>query len=157
MFAACSKMLERIRERVPHRRCGYTETPFAQFSSCSRDHKIATRRWTQVCSSRGCSHRSIDVTEIGRADAVNAVPSQYGDFVADSVLYREPVEDISEDRCDVVELPRRQAIAHLWCSWVLECPVYIKESPGTSWTLQTWWKAPWRRPVSHGPRKTGKS
>ena len=44
MFAACSKMLERIRERVPHRRCGYTETPFAQFCSCSRDHKIATRR-----------------------------------------------------------------------------------------------------------------
>ena len=41
---------------------------------------------------------------IGRADAVNTVPSPYGDFVADSVLYREPVEDITEDRGDVAEL-----------------------------------------------------
>ena len=125
MFAACSKMLEWIRERVPHRRCGYTETPFAQFCSCSRDHKIATLRWMQVDSSRGCSHRSTNVTEIGRADAGNTVPSQYGlrisvnlsnhycyifgtfgvykikiylsiygDFVSDSVLYREPVEPL---------------------------------------------------------------
>jgi hypothetical protein len=37
---------------------------------------------------------------------VNTVPSQYGDFVADSVLYREPVEDITEDRGDVAELAR---------------------------------------------------
>ena len=51
MFAACSRMFERKREWVPHRRCGHTETPFAQFCSCSRDQQIATRRWTQVGSS----------------------------------------------------------------------------------------------------------
>ena len=60
----------------------------------------------QVGSSRGCSHWSTNVTEIGQADAVNTILSQYGDFVADSVLYREPVEDITEDRGDMAELPR---------------------------------------------------
>ena len=101
MFASWSKMLERIRKRVPHRRCGYTETPFAQFCSCSRDHKIATRRWTQVGLSRGCSRRN-------RPDRCReySPDRQYGDFVADSVLFKEPVEDITEDRGDVAELPR---------------------------------------------------
>ena len=40
------------------------------------------------------------------ADAVNTVPSQHGDFVAYSMLYREPVEDIMQDWGDVAELPR---------------------------------------------------
>ena len=64
---------------------------------------MARRRWMQVSSSGGCSPRGANVTEIGRADAVNTVPSQYGDFVADSVLYREPVEYIAEDLG--------------WCGW----------------------------------------
>ena len=42
----------------------------------------------------------------GWAGAVNTVPSQYGDFVADSMLYREPVEDITEDLGDVAKLSR---------------------------------------------------
>ena len=34
------------------------------------------------------------------------VPSQYGDFVDDSMLYGEPVEDITKDWGDVAKLPR---------------------------------------------------
>ena len=37
-------------------------------------------------------------------DALTIIPSQYGNFVADSILYREPVEDMMEDWGDVAEL-----------------------------------------------------
>ena len=64
----------------------------------------------QVVSSRSISHRSTSVTKIGRAEATNTASSQCGDFVSDSMLYREPVEDIMKDWNDVAELSRTMMV-----------------------------------------------
>ena len=109
MFSACSKRLERnqgVSSTPSVRIYGNSVRPILFVFDGSQDrHTSLNNAGWFVQGLRCCSHRSTNVTEIGRADAVNKVPSQYGDFVADSVLYGEPVENITEDRGDMAELP----------------------------------------------------
>ena len=96
MSAACSRMFERKRESVSEFHTigadirKFRSPNFVRVRGITRSLRVAECRLVRPGS---CTHWSANVTEIGRADVVNTVPSQDGDFVADLLLYIAPVED----------------------------------------------------------------